>query len=84
MRLSARTVVLSFESSPAFASPERWFAGFFAAVAGAAALLRVMLLPDPFFAFWFVFLLLLCDEDELPIRSLIMSLTSSASAYLRR
>ena len=84
MRLSARTVVFSFVSSPALASPLLWFAGFLADDA-VCELFRVRLppLPDLALAFWF------CpdrelDDDELPMRSFIMSLTSSASAYLRR
>ena len=81
MRLSARTVVLSFESSPVFVSPVRWLTDFF----GAAGVARVMFAPEPFFAFWFWLPRELFFElDALPMRSLIMSDTSSASAYLRR
>ena len=83
MRLSASTVTLSFESSPAFDSPLRWFTDlrWFAAV----AVERVRLPPLPDFAFWFWFCFALDFElAALPIRSLIMSDTSSASAYLRR
>ena len=71
---------LSFESSPVFASPERWFT-LWRWGAAAPGVLRVMLLLCPLRAFWFGFLLVeLFDEDELPMRSFIMSETSSASA----
>ena len=84
MRLSARTVVLSFVSSPAFGSPVRLLAGAFACVVvrcGCAPRVRLLLCPDLDAAFWFSL-----DDDfcALPMRSLIMSETSSASAYLRR
>ena len=85
MRLSWRTVVFSFESSPALTSPVRWLADFFAADVPPVGVLRVRLPPDPCLAFWFWFALLdPFDDGALPMRSLIMSETSSARAYLRR
>ena len=86
MRLSARTVVFSLESSPGFASPVRWFALLRAAWFGCAPVgveTRVVP-PCPRAAAFWLFLELLFDDGALPMRSLIMSETSSASAYLRR
>ena len=81
MRLSARTVVFSLESSPACGSPVRLL------VDGRDAEPVVMFAPPPVevfaAAFWLDFVVDLPD-GALPMRSLIMSETSSASAYLRR
>ena len=83
MRLSARTVVFSLESSPACGSPVRLLAD----CRGAAVCPVVMFAPPPVevfaAAFWLDFALALLD-GALPMRSLIMSETSSASAYLSR
>ena len=83
MRLSARTVVFSLESSPAFDSPVRWLADFFGAAG--VVLFWVRLPPVPDFAAWFWLPLVeFLADGALPMRSFIMSETSSASAYLRR
>ncbi len=87
MRLSARTVTFSLESSPAFDSPLRWFAPVFELDDEREDVLRVKFPPEPDFEFWFAFWRdepLDLELAELPIKSFIMSETSSASAYLRR
>ena len=86
MRLSARTVVFSLESSPGFASPVRWFAllrAVLAAVAPVGLETRVVPPCPRAAAFWLPFAEDF-DDGALPMRSFIMSATSSASAYLRR
>ena len=89
IRSLARTVVFSFESSPGFASPVRWFALLRAADAAFAPCEPVgletrVVPPCPRAAAFWLFLELLFDDGALPMRSLIMSETSFASAYLRR
>ena len=81
MRLSASMVVFSFESSPVFASPVRWFTDFFWEV----PVVTLLFCPPACLelAFWLPLEELL-DDAALPMRSFIMSATSSHSAYLRR